>query len=282
VAAGPIATAQDAARQPADADRRPIEIAPAKPPVTAQRMERGPVAPAASQQPAAAAGMSLRLRPLLSTATGNVAGFDVLPGPQGGEDGAVENPAARERGSVLDTIEASSRPGFAGERTPLHVAISQALLADRAELAVVVGALRRLNGTARSIVLTLPTELMEKPAQHAAALARLAASGPRLAAEGWPGSERDVEALWRSGVSFLRLPAPKLLAHEVFDARKTASLIRMLAASGMATIATGVRSEAEVAELDGLGVVLTTPATPPEPARPESGNGAGAGEIAHI
>jgi hypothetical protein len=222
-----------------------------------------------------------RLRPLLAVTTGHVAGFDVLAAQPDGRTASVENRAASERDLVLAAIKASAGPDFTAERAPLHVAISQALLDDRTELATVVDALRRLNGTARSIVFSLPTELMEKPARHSAALARLAASGPRLAAEGWPGSVGDIEALWRSGVSFLRLPAARLLAYEGDGARGAASLIRTLAASGMTAIATGVENEAEATGLAGLGVVLMT-AAPHESAPPKSGNGAGIGDAIHI
>jgi hypothetical protein len=264
-----------AKRQP-DTDRRPIEIAVARSRPVALHAERG----ATGHSEVAAKDATFRLRPLLAVATGHVAGFDVLAAQPDGRTGPAESRAASERDLVLAAIKASAGPDFA-EHAPLHVAISQALLADRVELAAVVDALRRLNGTARSIVLSLPTELMEKPARHSAALARLAASGPRLAAEGWPGSAGDIEALWRSGVSFLRLPAARLLAHEGDGAHGAASLIRTLAASGMTAIATGVESEAEATGLARLGIMLMT-ATPHEPAPSKSGNGAGIGDAIHI
>lgn len=277
-AGGPATPIEGAAGRRPDTDRRPIEITAARPRPGVPPVEREP----AGRSEPAVAGVAVRLRPLLSAATGSVAGFDVLAARPDGEGGAAGNPAALERGLVLGAIEAASRPGFAGERASLHVSISQALLADRAALAAVVEALRRLNGAARSIVMSLPTELMENPAQHAAALARLAAGGPRLAADGWPGSERGIEALWRSGVSFLRLPAARLLAHDDGAPPGTASMIQMLAASGMTAIAAGVQGESAAAELAGLGVALMTPAVAHGPARAKSGNGSGAGDVIHI
>jgi hypothetical protein len=250
-----------------DGDRRPIELASVPPKGNGPQAKPERIGPGAPQEIT-----SGWLRPLLSVATGHVAGFDVLARD------SSNNGAALERDLVLDAIAASARPGFAGERTPLHVAVSQALLADRAELAAVVDALRRLNGTARAIVLSLPTELMEKPAQHAAVLARLAASGSRFAAQGWPGSEADVEALWRSGVSFLRLPAARLLSRA--EAPGAASMIQALNASGMAAIATDLRSDADAVELGKLGVVLMTAIASQDPARPKPGNGAG--DLIHI
>lgn len=279
-AGNPITAIKESPEQQAIADRgRPIEIATAGPHPAGQRAGRDPVAPAI-RSAATVANAAFQLRPLLSLATGHAAGFDVLAYTPDGND-MTRNRAASERSLVLGAIEASSRPGFAGERTPLHVAVSEALLADRAELATVVEALGHLNGSARTIVLSLPTRLMEKPAQHSAALARLAASGPRLAAEGWPGSERDIDALWRSGVTFLRLPAARLLRGGM-NLPRAGSMIRTLAASGMTAIATDVRSQADVTDLVGLGIALMTPAVSQEPVLPKTGNGTGVGDVIHI
>jgi hypothetical protein len=276
----PLGAVKDDLAQQAVADRgRPIEIAVARPRALVHRAGRDPVTPAA-RSAATVTDAAFWLRPLLSVATGNVAGFDVLALTPD-KDGVSRNRAASERSLVLGAIEAASRPGFAGERMPLHVTVTEALLADRTELATVVDALGRLNGSARTIVLSLPTRLMEKPAQHSAALARLAAGGPRFCAEGWPGSERDVEALWRSGVTFLRLPTARLL-RGAMDSSKAVSMIRMLAASGMTAIATDLRTQADVTELAGFGITLTTPAAVSEPVPPKAANGAGVGDVIHI
>jgi hypothetical protein len=275
-----------------DADRRPIEIGNVMP---------HPAAPGSGPVPAGASGRpdipameptpDIRLRPLRTTATDGIAGFDVLPSGSG-QNGASagrrkplaangETAAALERGLVLAAIETSSQPGFAGERAPLHVAVSHALLADREELAIVAAALKRLNGTARSIVLTLPTKLMENPAQHAAALAKLAAARSRLASDGWPSSAAGVEMLWRSGVSFLRLPAARLLSRDGGpNPIGAASLVQMLASSGMTVIATDAGVDAGAAELARLGVTLMSEARPPAAVRPHAGNDAG--DVIHI
>jgi len=143
-----------------------------------------------------------------------------------------------------------------------------------------VEALRRLNGAARSVVLSLPSELMERPAQHSAALARLAATRSRFAARGRLGSEQAVEALWRSGASFLRLPGASLLARDGAGPTGAASLVRMLAANGIATIASGVRTEAEAIELARLGIALMADMALPDPARSQTGSGAG--DVVHM
>jgi hypothetical protein len=271
-----------------EADRRPIEIG-ANPPhaaVAPAGYGRSAFAdkPAAVAAPAGETG--LRLRPLLATGGGRVAGFDVLADETGTparkrRTGSESGTAAAERGLVFGAIEASGRADFSGERTPLHVAVTQALLADREEFAAVVEALKRLNGTARSIVLSLPTALMESPAQHSAALAKLAAARSRLAADGWPSSAAGVERLWRSGVSFLRLPAARLLSRDGGpNPIGAASLVQMLAASGITVIATDAGNDADAAELARLGITLMSEAPPPATARPHAGNGAG--EVIHM
>jgi hypothetical protein len=272
-----------------EADRRPIEIGAdpahrAAAPAGAGRSalaEKPPVA-------ATSAGESgLRLRPLLATGGGRVAGFDVVADENGGsatrkrrtvpESGTVQ----AERNLVFAAIEASGRPDFSGERTLLHVAVTQALLADREAFPAVVEALKRLNGTARSIVLSLPTALMESPAQHSAALAKLAAARSRLAADGWPSSAAGVERLWRSGVSFLRLPAARLLSRDGGpNPIGAASLVQMLAASGITVIATDAGNGDDAAELAKLGVTLMSEATPRGAVLPHAGNGAG--DVVHM
>ncbi len=284
---------EKAVLHPDDTDRRPIEIAAASHPASPRIEPQRTVPAKRTGLNATADAPAFRLNPLLSVATGAIAGYDVLVGaPANGATGkhgksappnGAAGAAAVECALVLAAIDASSQPGFAGDRTPLHISVSQALLADREQFATVIEALRRLNGTARSIVLTLPTALMEQPGQHSAALAKLAATRSRLAAEGWPSSEAGVEALWRSGVSFLRLPATRLLAREAGQGTLgTVSLVQILAASGMAAIATDVATDAEAGELARLGIALVADTTVPDPARPRSGNGASTGDAAHI
>jgi hypothetical protein len=264
-------------------DLRPIQIANTAPYPVAPRTEADG---AGARNPADADGdetADVRLAPIQSPATGAIAGFDVLADETGQADGfaaAAASPhllgisdAAAERRLVMAAIAASGRPDFAGGHTPLHVAVSEALLADRTELTSVVEALRRLNGTARSLILSLPTHLMENPAHHAAALARLAATRSRLAARGWPSSQAGIEALWRSGVSFLRLPAARLIGGD--HQADAISLLEQLAASGITAIATDVHTEGADEDLATLGVMLMTAAVRQDALRSQPANGSG-------
>jgi hypothetical protein len=281
------ATGAETAPPEQQSDLRPIEITGAAPYPVAPRTDAkaaGVRNPADADDDETA---DFRLTPIQSTATGAIAGFDVLADGSGHADGFGAaasshhlgiSDAAAERRLVMAAIAASGRPDFAGGRTPLHVAVSEALLADRTELTSVVDALRRLNGTARSLILSLPTQLMENPAHHAAALARLAATRSRLAARGWPGSQAGIEALWRSGVSFLRLPCARLIGGD--HGAGANSLLEQLTASGITAIATDVHAEGADEDLAALGVMLMTAADRQDAPRSQLANGSG--ESAHM
>lgn len=223
---------------------------------------------AALDRAAAAGSMEISLAPVISTASGEAAGFDVLAhlrhdmGPASdlwrfGRPTPSQASTA-ERLLASAAIEAARRPNR--QAFPLHVAISDALLGDRDELALLLDALRRDENAARSLILTLPMATMRDPAGHAAALARLAATGPRLAAEGWPRSMQDLEGIWRAGVSFVRLPAERLLNRgaEADDGPDGETVLATLAASAMAVIATGIRDARDAAALSARGVTMTT------------------------
>ena len=99
---------------------------------------------------------------------------------------------------------------------------------------------------------------MRDPGGRSAALARLAAAGVRFAAEGWPRSLSDLDGLWQAGVSFVRLPAERLLAGTGRTANEpdARTVLRALSGSPMAVVATAVGGAQDAAALASLGVAM--------------------------
>ena len=77
------------------------------------------------------------------------------------------------------------RLGAASAAMPLHVAISDAILADARELAPLLDMLQFYPDLAGSIVLSMPSGLFDAAGVHAQALGLLSAKGVRFAGEGW-------------------------------------------------------------------------------------------------
>jgi cyclic-di-GMP phosphodiesterase TipF (flagellum assembly factor) len=236
--------------------------------------------------------VELSLQPIISIARGEAAGFDVfvhLPQVNGHalDLRRPEHPspgvplAAFERLLVTSSVEtAMRRLGEAGEATPLHVAISEALLDDSAELAAVLTLFSQHPSEIRSIVLSIPAALVEKDNNHAQALGMLVKSGVRIAVEGWSRSTESLEWLSQGNVAFLKLPADALLDPANF--RRIEALHAEAATAGIAVIATEVVLDDDAVGLIDLGIVLMTGPRFSGPRRIKGGTAPHATRSAHL
>jgi EAL domain-containing protein (putative c-di-GMP-specific phosphodiesterase class I) len=107
----------------------------------------------------------------------------------------------------------------------------------------------------RSIILSVPAAAIAD-GQHGQALALLAETGARLAAEGWSGSPEELEAMHRHGVSMLKLPAAQLLNQPPASAQAIETLLGRAAAANLPVVATDVAGDEDVVRLIDLGVNL--------------------------
>jgi cyclic-di-GMP phosphodiesterase, flagellum assembly factor TipF len=211
----------------------------------------------------------LSLQPIIAAGRGEAGGFEVHFHIQPEEGKPIDirrlqqpvadvDPAAFERLAVVSATEAARRGlGDISERMPLHVAVSSALLEDGLEFATVLDIFKLHPALAKSVVMSLPAELVES-GQHSAALELLAGLEIRLAAEDWSGSQAALDTLKAAGVGAVKVAAARLL--DRVKQRKTqpngASLVEMAGDAGMEIIATDVESEEDAVSLIDMGVDL--------------------------
>lgn len=265
-----------------------IEVPPARetpakePPAPPARKAKPPVAAPAEDAEANDVDVALRrvmaggqadlsLQPIIAAGRGEAGGFEVHFHIQPEEGKPVDlrrlqrpiadvDPAAYERLAVVSATEAARRRlGDVSEKMPLHVAISAELLQDGLEFATVLDIFKLHPGLAKSIVMSLPAELLES-GQHNAALELLSGLGVRLAAENWSGTQETIEALKKSGVVMVKIPAERLLDRVKVrkGAPDGAALTALAAQAGVDVIATDVPSEEDAVGLIDMGVDLMT------------------------
>jgi len=213
----------------------------------------------------------LSLQPIIAAGRGEAGGFEVHFHIQPEEGKPVDlrrlqrqvadvHPAAYERLAVVSATEAARRRlGDISEKMPLHVAVSSALLDDGLEFAAVLDIFKLHPALARSVVLSLPADLLESD-EHKTALELLSGADIRLAAEDWSGSQAGVDKLKSASVSAVKIAAERLL--DRVKARKGApggaALVEMADGAGIDIIATDVLSEEDAVSLIDMGVDLMT------------------------
>lgn len=237
----------------------------------------------------AGGSIELSLQPIISIAQGAAAGFEVHAHLELGDGRSVDlrrvtdlvrasEQAAFERLMVQSAAQAARRRlGDAGESMPMHVAISGSLIEQDAELSVVLELFRQYPTLSRSLVLSLPAELLES---GGAGLQRLSSAGVSLAAEGPAGRE---EAL-RQGVSFVKLPASTLLepAKSEKASRRIEELLEACETAAIGIIATDVSNDEEAVGLIDLGVHLMSGLRFSGPKQLRTTNAAGSGRLAAV
>jgi EAL domain-containing protein (putative c-di-GMP-specific phosphodiesterase class I) len=249
-------------------------------------------AAAAIRDALSAGRIELSLQPIISIARGEAAGFDVFAHlPQHGdrqlELRRPENPssgmpmAAFERLLVASSVQTAIRHlGDASEATPLHVAISEALLEDSAELATVLTLFSQHANDVRSIVLSIPATVVEGDNNHAQALGLLAQSGVRIAVEGWSGNAESLEQSARGKIAFIKLSASELL--DPVNFQKIEALREQAGATGISVIATEVALDDDAVGLIDLGIVLMTGPRFSGPRRIKGGTAPNVTRSAHL
>jgi cyclic-di-GMP phosphodiesterase TipF (flagellum assembly factor) len=222
----------------------------------------------------------LSLQPIIAAGRGEAGGFEVHVHVQPGEGKPVDirrldrriadvDPAAYERLVVVAATEAVRRRlGDISETKPLHVAVSAALLQDGLEFATVLDIFKLHPSLAKSIVVSVPTELLETR-QHSAAIELLSNAGVRVAAEDWAGSQDALDKLRKLGVTTVKIAAERLLdrAKTRKNAPNGASLVATVTQADMAVVATDVASEEDAVSLIDMGVDLMTGARLSAPRR---------------
>lgn len=229
----------------------------------------------------------LSLQPIIAAGRGEAGGFEVHVHIQPVDGKPVDirrldrrianvDPAAYERLVLVAATEAVRRRlGDISETKPLHVAVSTALLQDGLEFATVLDIFKLHPSLAKSIVVSVPAELLESR-QHSAAIELLANAGVRVAAEDWAGSQDAVAKLGKLGVTTVKISAERLLDRTKTrkNAPNGASLVATVMQADMAVVATDVASEEDAVSLIEMGVDLMTGARLSAP-RPLKGDGPG-------
>jgi EAL domain-containing protein (putative c-di-GMP-specific phosphodiesterase class I) len=213
----------------------------------------------------------LSLQPIIAAGRGEAGGFEVHFHVEPEEGKATDirrlqrhvadvDPAAFERLAVVTATEAARRRlGDISEKMPLHIAISSALLQDGLEFAAVLDIFKLHPALAKSVVMSLPAELLESD-QHSAALELLSGLDLRLAAEDWSGSQADLDKMKKAGVNALKIAADRLLDRVKHRKGQPngAALVEMADNAGVDIIATNVQSEEDAVSLIDMGVDLMT------------------------
>ena len=248
----------------------------------ARKGKQATPAPAADQPEVTAVDVALRrmvaggqpdlsLQPIIAAGRGEAGGFEVHFHIQP-EDGkpvdirrlerqvADVDPAAYERLALVTATEAARRKlGDISEKMPVHIAVSSALLQDGMEFATVLDIFKLHPALARSVVLSLPSDLLQS-GQHSAAIELLSSLGVRFAYEDWTGSADELAAIKKAGGGSLKIAAERLL--DRVKLRKGhangAALVETAGEASLEIIATDVQSEEDAVTLIDMGVDLMT------------------------
>jgi EAL domain-containing protein (putative c-di-GMP-specific phosphodiesterase class I) len=244
---------------------------------------------------AAQGELELSLEPIVSVSQSAAAGFEVyanLPFADGVArpvrrlrgDAAAADHARFELALIKAAMHASRRqlPGDAA-RLPLHVAASDALLAD-ADAAAEIAQLFELHpALASALVLSIPVETAVSQARGVQrAIARLMAAGVRLAVEGHVEPIVSGAKLADGKASFLKLTCNRLLDRDKAK-RKAATgsdLAELAHASGVTLIATDVATDEDAVALLDLGVDLMSGARFSPPRRLRGASAEVSGKVA--
>ena len=221
IAGTPAASADNVVPHPAA--RRP-RAAPAIAEAVAEP-DRGAIE-AAYRKAVTSGEFDISLQPIVSVSRSAASGFEVfasLP-VEGGERIELRRLAQALPGvesamfeRILATTALSAgrkRLGAASAAMPLHVAISDAILADAREFAPLLDMLQFYPDLAGSIVLSMPSGLFDAAGVHAQALGLLSAKGVRFAGEGWNETADGAASIGVEGLDFLKIPANRLLDRE--------------------------------------------------------------------
>lgn len=222
-------------------------------------------AEAAYLKAVAAGAFDLSLQPIVSLARSAATGFEVFASLalEGGQRVDMRRSAAAPPGQAaaferilfMTALQTGrKRLGSASASMPLHVAFSDALLGDGKEFGTVLETLQFYPDLSRSLVLSLPAEVLEN-AQHRQALELLSSKGVPLAAEGWIEA---ADGTTPAGLSFLKVPANRLLDREKSRRRQpqAAGLVEWAASREITVIATEVMSDEDAVTLLDLGIEL--------------------------
>ncbi len=232
----------------------------------------------------AAGGPSLSLLPIVSIADGAAAGFEVHAHIVRGDgqsadirrlaDALPRVPLATfERWLLVGAIDAVQTGLGSNGGLSLHVQISDALLTSDDDLGILTERLKAAGPHAQAIVVSLPAASVERKGRGVEAIEVLRGAGARIAAEGWAGTRESLERLAHSGVSVLKLPAPRLLGRTKLPrmALSTTKLVEACAASDLKIIALQVDADEDAVSLIDLGITLMTGSRFAKPMRLRSG-----------
>jgi len=268
------------------APRKGKQVPPAPLPVTEQ--QEVSAVDVALRRMIAGGQPDLSLQPIIAAGRGEAGGFEVHFHVQP-EDGrpvdirrlqrlvADVDPAAYERLALVTATEAVRRKlGDISEKMPMHIAVSSALLQDGIEFATVLDIFKLHPALARSVVLSVPFEVLQSN-QHSAALELLSSQGVRFVCEDWTGSPGDLEAIKKAGATALKIPADRLLDRMKLRKGQAngAAIVASAGEAGLEIIATDVQSEEDAVTLIDMGVDLMTGQRLAAPRRLADKSGAG-------
>lgn len=221
----------------------------------------------------AAGEAEISLQPVISIPKGTAVGFEAFVHVER-EDGtsidlkrlpfalpAVPH-ATFESWMLRSAIAAACGAAFAGaaDGMPLYVQASEALLTDSPAFEAVVQAFKDRPSAATTIVVCLPSSILERPGRYAEALDTLTELGVRTGADFGAGGKDAIERLKRTGVAALRIHADRLLGR-IKAGKNSPSpgrLIDLASAADLPVIAIDVDSDEDAVTMIDLGATLMT------------------------
>jgi cyclic-di-GMP phosphodiesterase, flagellum assembly factor TipF len=210
------------------------------------------------------------LQPILAVAEGKITGFEAVLRHRNGE--ILRRPSDVEgldralferRFAEAAFLVARREIGSASTRTPVHVAISRALLTNDVHLDATVALIRAPKGAGASVTFSVPAATLQDNALRVA-LSRLTAEGAHLAIEGWAKVLAQPDQQLLPGLKTVKLNVRQLLegADETPD---IAWMLRCCTRAGMDLVASEVASDKQAMLLMDVGVeIMTGPCFSPQ------------------
>lgn len=215
--------------------------------------------------------LQISLQPIISVSRSTAVGFEVhahvtqgdeeqsrdfrrLARPVAGLDEAVF-----EQALLREAIETGRRQlGSDSEKMPFHIAISEALLSNAAEMQNLAELTSRHRALAKSVVLSIAAGKFELQGAARDNLDKLTLEGFRLALEDWEGGADEAKAASERGVAFAKIGVDRLLGRQRTRQREVSGpeMVEALHEAGIGIIATGVTRDEDAVSLIDLGIDL--------------------------
>jgi EAL domain-containing protein (putative c-di-GMP-specific phosphodiesterase class I) len=215
--------------------------------------------------------LQISLQPIISVAKSTAVGFEVHAHITLGDDQQSRDirrlvqpvvgldEAVFEQALLREAIETGRRQlGSDSEKMPFHIAISEALLSNAAEMQNLAELTSRHRALAKSVVLSIAAGKFELRGAARDNLDKLTLEGFRLALDDWEGGADEAKAASERSVAFAKIAVDRLLGRQ--RARQSGvsgpEMVEALHEAGISVIATGVTRDEDAVSLIDLGIDL--------------------------